>query len=294
MLTLPKNRPSIQRCGMPWEGTHHLWTLWDMLKAIAHDFVEIVLGLSSYQAVLAEAEVADYPQRLERLRSDIEKIKDYAPLLGLKSALSRIRDIEVQFAALDEVMLDDVVANVKELQRDIIEALDGQQFLYVPQTKAPLWENEEYFGAEVIKKIPEAAYHVYEGASCFAVGRAGGCVYHCMGIMQAGLFKLGAHLGKTILLDIDGWQSVVKKIKEAVEVLRTQAEAKKGDAHAWTTWKTLEASYLELISDVNAAEQAFRNPSAHYREQYTLARAEKILNRVGDFVRHVVTLLPEP
>jgi hypothetical protein len=292
MLTLPENKAHIQRCGMPWEGTHRLWTLWDMLKTVAQDFVEIVLGLSSY-LVAEEDGLTDYPQRLARLKSDIEKIKEYAPALGLRAAISRIRDIEAQFAALDEVMLSDVIANVRELQRDVIEALEGEQFLYVPQTKGTLWENEEYFGAEVIKKIPEAAHHIYEAASCFAVGRAGGTVYHCMGIMQAGLFELGRALGKTILLEIDGWESVVTKIKEALSELRAQSEAhKKGDAHSWAAWKRLEASYLEVISDVNAAEQAFRNKSAHYREQYTMDRAEKILNRVGDFVRHVVTLLP--
>jgi hypothetical protein len=97
-----------------------------------------------------------------------------------------------------------------------------------------------------------------------------------MGIMQAVLFKIGKMLG---LHDqpIDHWGTVVQKIKDALDVVRKQAEAKKGDIEAWAEWKRREASYNELLSDLSAVEKAWRHTTAHHRQTHTIDQAEKVL-----------------
>jgi thymidylate synthase len=110
--------------------------------------------------------------------------------------------------------------------------------------------------------------------------------------MQAVLFKIGKELGCTINLDVDHWGTVAQKIKDALDVVRKQAEAKKGNIEAWAEWKRREAAYNELLSDLSAVEKAWRHPSAHHRQTYKIDQAEKVLEKVTDFAKHAATLLP--
>lgn len=182
-------------------------------------------------------------------------------------------------------------ALLEELNNRIKDQLMYRWFVYVPQSKAHLWENETLFGDEVFNKISEATYDICEAGSCLAVGRPGGTVYHCMGIMQAALFKVGQQLGCPIDLDLDDWGSVEKKIAEKVDDLRKVAEAKKGDATAWALWKQQETNYSELLIDLSRVKKAWRHPSAHFRQVYTLEHAAKIFDRVEDFAKQAATLL---
>ncbi len=264
-----------------------------MLKTYARDFVNIVLGLSNFQMQAGAVEQPEFWDLEEDLRTSLAKIEEYSSTFGLKAALSRIAEIKDQLAVPEETPLDHVLANVKELQRDIIEALDGERFLYIPPNRTSLWENEQLFSVEVFLKIPEATDDIYEAGSCLAAGRAGGTVYHCMGIMQAVFFKVGRELGCTIDLELDDWNTVTGKITKALDKRRTiaEAEGKAGDAGAYAQWKREETAYNELISDVNAVARAWRHPAAHYRQKYKIDQAEKILKRVEDFAKHAATLL---
>ena len=188
----------------------------------------------------------------------------------------------------------ELLAMFEELKNRIADQLKNRQFLYVPKSKENYWQNAMLFGEEVFFKIPDALTDVYEAGSCFAVGRAGGTVYHCMGIMQAALFQVGKELGCTIDLELDDWKKVADKIVEALDKRRKIAEAKgkAGDSLAYAKWKKEETAYNELLSDLNAVARAWRHPSAHYRQTYTLEQAEKVLEKVEDFAKHAATLLP--
>jgi hypothetical protein len=266
-----------------------------MLKAVAEDFVKVVLDLSRWERIeeLCHGDQELFKAERRKLDDALAVIKQYASMLNLKSALGRIRDIELQSLRPEENLLDDLVRDVKELQRDVIESLDGEKFLYIPPTKADYWENDEYFGEEVIGRIDDARKDIREACSCFAVGRYTATVYHCIGIMQAALFKLAQHIGsERIDLDVDDWDSAIRKIIRAVAVLETHAKANSGDPVAWAEWKRLDAKYNEIISDAKAVMKAWRHPSAHFRDFYDEPDARKVLAKVGDFVADVTDLLP--
>jgi hypothetical protein len=212
--------------------------------------------------------------------------------IDLDSAIAQTDRILEEIKKEAEIEPSKLESLLDELRNRIADQLASRMFLYVPASKISYWENGQLFGEEVFNKISEATTDIYEAGSCFAVGRAGGTVYHCMGIMQAVLFKIGKMLGCTINLDVDHWGTVAQKIKDALDVVRKQAEAKKGDIEAWAEWKRREASYNELLSDLSAVEKAWRHTSAHHRQTHTIDQAEKVLGKVKDFAQHAASLLP--
>ena len=113
-----------------------------------------------------------------------------------------------------------------------------------------------------------------------------------MGIMQATLFKVGKEIGCVINLETDDWGSAEAKIQDVLTRERKSAEQKRGDAEAFANWKRKEASYNELISDLNAVKKAWRHTSMHFRQTFTREHAEKILEKVKDFAQHAASLLP--
>src|ERR1039458_4290163 len=227
------------RNAFPWKReSPRLWSVWEMLKTYAKDFVNVVLGLSTLQEELHfESGAMSQEQlfgKLAQLQDRLAIIKEYSLTFELKAALNRVRDIELQLLKPEEAGMDDLIANIKELQRDVIEALDGEKFLYVSPTKADFWENEEHFGSAVTEKIDAARTDIREACSCFAVGRYTATVYHCIGIMQAALVKLAQRISsERIDLEVDD----------------------SSDAERWAEWKRLEPKYNEIISDANAVSE---------------------------------------
>lgn len=268
-----------------------------MLKTYAADFVDIVLGLEGYYRDLEGLYDTDkFASKVDEFHERLEKIKGYSATFKLKGALRRISEIEELLEDAENSALDDFLAHVKELQRDIIESLEGEQFLYVLPTKTDFWENEEHFGAAVVEKIDAARTDIREACSCFAVGRYTATVYHCIGIMQAALIKLAQRIScsERIDLEVDDWGSVVSKLQRAVDALEKTAKANSSDADRWAEWRRLEPKYNEIISDANAVKKAWRHPSAHFIGHYDEPEATKVLGKVGDFVKDVAELLLRP
>ncbi len=122
--------------------------------------------------------------------------------LELDSVVAQIDRMVEAFKRKPEIEPSELEAMLVELRNRIKDQLGRRLFLYVPASKVLYWENEEYFGDEVANKIPDAGEDIAEACSCFAVGRNQAAVYHCMGIMQAGLFAIGRKLGCTVDLNL--------------------------------------------------------------------------------------------
>jgi len=213
--------------------------------------------------------------------------------IDLDSATAQIDRIVDELRAKPQMRRSDLENLFNELRLRIHDQLSTRFFLYVPLAKASYWENEDRFGEDVSEKIPDARHDIYEACSCFAVGRHDATVYHCIGIMQAALFKLASTLNsERIDLDVDDWGSVISKLQRVVNTLETTAKANSADADIWAEWKRLEPKYNEIISDANAVKKAWRHTSAHFRQTYEPEQAEKVLDKVGDFVKDVADLLP--
>ena len=267
-----------------------------MLKQYAKSFAELEVWLQSLSINATIPEIFHpgnlgpmAPEQLKYIDQWLETAESLCKDLKLKMCLEHINWMRINRTEKHDWMF----RSLDELRRRIDQELNTAWFLYVPVGKVSYWENELYFGEDVAEKIPDAREDIYEACSCFAVGRYSATVYHCVGIMQAAFFQVGkTDLNCIIDLDVDDWGSVTRKIQQAVDKLEERAKAQSKDAAAWAKWKTIEPLYNELISDVNAVKKAWRHTSAHFRQKFKEEQAEKVLDKVEDFMKTVAKLLP--
>ena len=130
----------------------------------------------------------------------------------------------------------------------------------------------------IIAKFPAALDNIEEASKCIALGRNTACVYHLSGIVQEALESLGRKLGVPLDPTSDTWNRLIDKIVKAITAKSTAVPKK--------TWKALEPFYSELVSDIKALKNAWRNPTMHFRRTYTDEQAEKVYARVQEFMLH--------
>lgn len=265
-----------------------------MLKAYAHEFVKLELRLASETfSIISQAGDDDsvlIPQaERDRLcKQYLEPLLERCQELGLKAALGKIN----YMLSCQEWEFRWTCQSFDEIRELVSIGLKSCQFLYVEKTE--YYDQESLFGEKVYDVFPNGADHIREAGTCFALERWNATVFHCRGIMQAGLFRLGKNIGsEKIDLLVDDWKTALKKVHEAIDRKERQAASKQqqGDHIAWNRWKRREASYGELISDLKAVQRAWRSPTAHFRRNYGPAEAGKVLDRVRDFMQHSARLI---
>ncbi len=158
--------------------------------------------------------------------------------LELDFVVEQLNRIQLLASNSSHATIAELDRQVSELKNRFADQLKSRWFVYVPPNKKEYWENELYFGEDVVAKIPDAREDIYEACSCFAVGRYSATVYHCVGIMQAALFEVSNALNCAIDLNVDDWGSVARKIEQAVDNLRKQAAeaGSKNNIAVWSEW----------------------------------------------------------
>jgi hypothetical protein len=81
----------------------------------------------------------------------------------------------------------------------------------------------------------------------------------------------------------DTWNTIIVKVDKAIAA-NTATTPKK-------SWKKREVFYSELVSDIRAMKNAWRNPTMHFRRNYTDEQATKVYLRVQEFMIQTATEL---
>ena len=113
-----------------------------------------------------------------------------------------------------------------------------------------------------------------------------------MGVVQVGLAALAKHLHIAVDPHVDDWNAIITKIEGAVTAKRRTATGPQASPRTKSNWKRIEPFYNEIISDIRAIKNAWRNPDAHFRRPFDEAQAKKVLEKVGDFMKNLADHLP--
>jgi len=264
-----------------------------MLKAYADFFVRHMTGLTTMIARLKdEAANGDPPFSTEQQQDHLDHWMEFQ---------SDLEEVELSDGAaarlcaallIEPHMKPSRLCGLLERLKDSIEYdLHSRYFLYIPAKRIRYWQNKSLFGEEA-NKIPDASEHIYEAGCCFALSRSNSTVYHCMGVVQAGLFALARNLGATIDPEVDDWSSASKKIDDARKDLETKSKG--GDAQVYSDWKRTEAQLADIMAHFRAMTYGWRHPTAHYRQSFTDERAGQILEATKAFVQAVAEFLERP
>jgi hypothetical protein len=161
--------------------------------------------------------------------------------------------------------------------------LIGRTVLTIPGTHARYYDNPIKGWESVLDKFPFAVENVEEASKCLAVGRSTACVFHLLGVVQDALEALAKKLAIKLDPYNDTWNGLINKIEHGLDAKRASVPKK--------TWKAIEPFYSELVSDIKAVKNAWRNPTMHFRRTYTDVQAQKIYARVQDLMVHASTRL---
>jgi hypothetical protein len=209
------------------------------------------------------------------VRGFLGAIKDSFNELEMPLVLSQA---ERAINSLDSGNLAKVYAELSELNTRIMESLSFQILLVLPSSRKQNFEEPLADWGKVPEKFPSAIKHIEEAERCFALNRNTGCVFHLMGVMQVGLIELARHLRKPVDL-FDKWETLIGKVETGIDAKRSSMNSKR--------WRVVEHFYSEIVSDLRAVKNAWRNPTMHFRRTYDEAEAAKVKSKVKDFMLHL-------
>src|SRR5208282_1766092 len=104
-------------------------------------------------------------------------------------------------------------------------------FLYVPADDAELYTNPVERFSKVVAGFPSASSDTIEACRCYVLGRYTACVFHCMGILQYGLYALADELkvSLNVPLPMADWCKLINNIEGKINELRNSAKSETKD-----------------------------------------------------------------
>jgi hypothetical protein len=175
----------------------------------------------------------------------------------------------------------DVVDMVKELMGRINHYLEGRTALTIPEAQKRYFDQPIEGWEEILEAFPGALDNFEEASRCLALGRNTACVYHLSGIVQEALEAVSRELSIPLDPTSDTWNGLISKINKAVEGKQLSEPREE--------WKANEAFYAELLQDLKAIKNAWRNPTMHFRRTYSDGDSIKAYARVQEFMDHIST-----
>jgi hypothetical protein len=259
-----------------------------MLKAYAHGFseIEVLLLIHALAGVKARGAEDKWQRISDKEHGQVDelltKAERYCKELDLQSSVAQIEWIRSATSWSHTFM----ARALDELRRRIEGELKYRQFLYVPLHRQGYYDQAELFGPLVAKHFHSATDDIVEAGNCFALGRWTATVHQCLGVMQAGLIGLARHLKCSVNIHVDTWEDIIIKVENGIKAKRAAIGNK-------ARWKELEPFYNEVVSDLRAVKNAWRNTDAHFRRSFDEAGSLKVLEKVRDFMQNLATRVRE-
>ena len=185
----------------------------------------------------------------------------------------------------DGKRLPDMTSEMKELQARMVDEMDSILFLRIDSENSAKYRNSLAGWETAAEKFPRAIDDIEEAGKCLALGRSTACLFHLMGPVQEVLEVLSSELS-IVPQNIysDTWNKLITNVDNAIKAKQVPGQ----------DWKPDEQFYSELLSDVKAVKNAWRNPALHFRGVYSPEQAEKVYARVQDLMNHAATRLGRP
>jgi hypothetical protein len=272
---------------MPWlVGPRRLVSWWEMNKFDGGKYLSVAANLGATSAWLAQRPSVPMSaqnlantemQLLERAREcrDIGLVvtaKQFERAAASLADAQRAPEGMVFVFAQASIMIDC-------LQNAMISEMENQLFLWMHPDRAVYFEQAELFGHEVATQFPSTSRDVRSAGNCYASDNSTACVFHCMRVLEKGLYALANHLKIpfTVPVELQNWQNIIESIEK--EILNREKTLPKGTA------KTEELKFLSgAAAQFRYFKEAWRNHVAHSRVTYDDIEARRIMTHVHQFV----------
>lgn len=269
------------------QSAEHLYTLRELMEifnlwSCASLSGELQVCVADIRAKRETGAGAETPtdEEFEKWRITLERAEKLCVKVGWQHAEYTIRGLSLGLAITEadystmETTLG-VCLGVLDLE------LQMRLFLYVPQEDAELYRNPMGVFSKAVDGFPSASGDAIEACRCYALGRYTACVFHCMGILQYGLFALADELklSLTIPLQMAEWCKIINGIEGKIRDFRNEPKSPEKDENL--------AFYSECGVQFRYFKDAWRNHVAHLREEYDKDQAHSVLIHTREFMEHM-------
>ena len=144
---------------------------------------------------------------------------------------------------------EEIIALMAALRDRLEDDLKRQAFFHVKPEREKYYDTPNLFGDDVATAFKSTRDDVEAAGKCLALEQGTATVFHLMGVMEISLRELGRALGINYA---PSWESYIRQINTNMGL-----DHKKKPA----AWKKDEAFYRDLLGDLTAVKNAWRNPT---------------------------------
>lgn len=204
-------------------------------------------------------------------------------LLAIRSHCKEI-GLAVSVRCVDSILksvtagttVGDYVDSLGQLENTIMWEMQDRLFMFIPPDRAAFYDKNDFFGADVTVKFPEIQFDVTEAGNTYASGRGTACVFHLMRIMEFAVRHLGTTLG-VALAGEKNWQNILDEVDKKVKVLPPKLP------------RTIALAEVSVI--LHQVKVAWRNPTMHPKQTYTLEEAENVMLATKTFMEQLAQVV---
>lgn len=259
-----------------------LWSLWEMLKYAASDFLELGQALALIQMAMTPDGMEPQPRTPEEeqnLRNDLAELSKGCQRLEMQVSTGMVNSCVDRLPVMmaEYTMLSDALA---------IE-LQAKKLLYIPNERARFFENDRILSDPAKQAFPTAYAEIREAGSCYAVGRYTACVLHCMRAAEVGVKAMARALGYNPQdLAQQDWHPVLNKCESLIQDMRDKMQ--KGPN------KEVELQfYSQAAAQFRHFKDGWRVQAAHTRPPFNEGEAKIILESTVSFYEVLTVGLSE-
>lgn len=278
-------------------GAHRLGSVWEVLETYAWPLVNHVSALQGIRNNLEERFATllrtNEPSAADFRQQDRDNFRVVAENFGLwlkshelLSALDCLKRIEEEFSD-DEPSIQELISRLRMFNEILEDELRRRVFLFVVPEDANLYRSPLASFSLTWGAYPSTRPEIDEACRCYALGRYTACVFHCMAILQSGLYALAGAAGATLRYPIElaEWQDVLSAIEKKIEPMRNEPRSAARDERV--------KFFSECAVQFRYFKDAWRNHVAHMRETYDRDQTHSILLHVRDFMEKLSTRVGE-
>jgi len=205
---------------------------------------------------------------------------------GLKGSIDRLDRI-LEYLDDPDRHIDDMADKLTILLEVMEDELRRRVFLFIPPASAELIREPEGLWGKTLTAFPSAKHDAVEASRCYAFGCYTACVFHCLGVLQVGLYAMATDLKVPFKhsIELAEWNCVISGIEDKIEPLRNMPKSDKRDE--------LLTFFSGCAAQFRYFKDAWRNHVAHMRKDYGAGEAWQALGYVRDFMKLLSTRLHE-
>ena len=198
------------------------------------------------------------------------------------------------------VPLPALARDFKLLHETIERDSEKRLFLMLSPEEAEQYRNPTSGFSKTIAAFRRTEDDIKAARRCFVLGQDTACVFHCMGILQRGLFALADNLDVKFKgsIELENWGTIIDRIEKVIgdslidgiekAIKRKRETLPKGnDKDDQLKFYSAVATRFAYFKD------AWRNHVCHLREQYDHDQAFLVLTSVKDFMEILSSHLKE-